>query len=197
MFVCRDIRVNAGAPEKIACNNGLIGKVVPQLEGKGWICCAEATNEVVFKSLYSPFGCIHPMIVGFDQLNCASFVVHEGPDGGCCLIVGDVKLWSVTSLCQNVVCLFECGEDIVVAGGCDWKSEDVIGVVVVGDKEKVLSVEGARREAASAVGVECAVLFVCESCTTEKIGVSVMNAFASGAVEAGRTEFEAAFSCRW
>ena len=58
----------------------------------------------------------------------------------------------------------------------------------------MLSVEGARREASSAVGVECAVLFVCESCTTENIGVSVMNAFTSGAVEAGRTEFEAAFS---
>ena len=117
LLVCGDIWVNAGAPEKIACDNGLVSEVVPQLEGKGWICCAEATNEVVFKSLYSTFGCIHSVIVGFNQLNCSSFVVHEGPDGGCCLIVCNVKPRSVTSLCQHVVCLFERCEDIVVAGG--------------------------------------------------------------------------------
>ena len=37
LLVCRDIRVNAGAPEKIACDNGLVGEVVPQLEGKGGV----------------------------------------------------------------------------------------------------------------------------------------------------------------
>ena len=31
LLVCRNIRVNAGAPEKIACDNGLVCEVVPQL----------------------------------------------------------------------------------------------------------------------------------------------------------------------
>jgi hypothetical protein len=66
LLVCGDIRVNAGAPEKIACDNGLVSEVVPQLEGKGGVCRAEATNEVVFKGLYSTFGCIYSVIVGFN-----------------------------------------------------------------------------------------------------------------------------------
>ena len=105
-------------------------------------------------------------------------------------------LRSVTTLCQHVVCLFECGEDIDVVGGCDWRSKDVIGVVVVGNKKKVLSVECSRREASSAVSVECALLFVCESsCETENVGVSMMDAFVAGAVETGGTKLEAAFCC--
>ncbi len=117
LLVRGDIRVNAGAPEKIACDDGLLSEVVPQLELKSGVCRAEATNEVVFKGLYSTFGCIYSVIVGFNQLNCSSFVVHEGPDGGCRLILCHVKMRSVTPFCQHVVCLFERCEDIVVAGG--------------------------------------------------------------------------------
>ena len=105
-------------------------------------------------------------------------------------------MWSVTLFCQHVVCFFERCEDIVVAGGRYGNSKDVICVIIVGDNKKVLSVECSRREAASAVSIERALLFVCESCKTENVGVSVMDAFVVGAVETGRTELEAAFSCR-
>ena len=81
LFVCRNIRVDAGAPEKIARDDGLVCEVVPQLEGKGGVCRAEATNEVVFKSLNCTFGRIHPMVVGFYQLKCSTYVMYEGSDG--------------------------------------------------------------------------------------------------------------------
>ena len=61
----------------------------------------------------------------------------------------------------------------------------------------MLSVECARREASSAVGVECAMLFIGESCITENVGAGVVYSFAAGAMEAGGTKFDAAFCCRW
>ena len=61
----------------------------------------------------------------------------------------------------------------------------------------MLSVESARREASSAVGVECAMLFIGESCVTENFGAGMMYSFTAGAMEAGGTKFETAFCCRW
>ena len=68
LLVCRNIRVNAGAPEKIARDDSLVCEVVPQLEGKGGVCRAEATNEVVFKSLDGSFGSIDAVVVWIDGL---------------------------------------------------------------------------------------------------------------------------------
>jgi len=57
------------------------------------------------------------------------------------LVVGHVEEWAVSAVREFVEDLFEGSEDGIIGRGRDGDGEDVICVVVVGDKEIVVPIE--------------------------------------------------------
>ena len=113
LVVCRDVRVESGAAEEVACNFGLVCEVIPQLERETDICGAESTDKVVFESLDGAFRCIDTMIVWLDKLNGTVAGSDKFFDSGRGLIVGDVEGGSKSFLCEVVKDCAECCDDVV------------------------------------------------------------------------------------
>jgi hypothetical protein len=90
--------------------------MVPQLEGKICIGCAEPTDEVVFERLNGAFGRICAMIVGFDKLDLATAGVHESLDCGRGLIVSNCKGGFESMVVKAVVDSGKGSHDVVRCG---------------------------------------------------------------------------------
>ena len=111
------------------------------MEGEVSIGNAEAADEMVFKGLDGPFGGVNPVVVGFDDLEGAPFVAEEVGNWCAGLIVGHVEERAISAGCEVVVDLFEGGDDGIIGRGRYGNCEDVICVIVVCDKEIVVTIE--------------------------------------------------------
>ena len=101
-MVCRDVGVESGAAEEVACYLGLLCEMVPQLEWEIYVGGAESTDEVVFESLDGSFRGVDAMIVGFDELDCTVAGGDEFFDGGRGLIVCDIEGGSKSFIREDV-----------------------------------------------------------------------------------------------
>ena len=110
------------------------------------------------------------MIVGFDELYLPTLCLHEGFDGSHCLVVHDQKCRGVSKGVKMGVDMLKSHDNVMVGGGFDWHSKDVVGMIGIGDKEKLLAIKGLGRECTSAVCVEGAHLFVGKGGIAEYIG---------------------------
>ena len=115
---------------------------------------------MIFKCLDGSFGCIYTVVVWFNKLHGYVFAETILFDSGGRLVIRDVECRCV-SLCRQ--CFYYHAEgihDVLTFGGFDRDGKNVVGVVIVGDKDELLAVQSTDWEVAGAVGVECAMLFV-------------------------------------
>ena len=96
---------------------------------------AEPTDKVFFECLDGMFGCIGPMVFGFNELYLPTSYLHEGFDGSHCLVICDQKCGGVSKGVKMVVDKLKSQDNVMVGGGLDWHSKDVVGIVGIGDKE--------------------------------------------------------------
>ena len=111
-MVCRDVGVESGAAEEVACYLGLLCEMVPKLEWKIDVGGAESADEVVLECLDGSLCSVHAMIVGFDELDCTVAGGNEFFDGGCGLIVCDIEGGSKTFFREDVEDGAEGGNDV-------------------------------------------------------------------------------------
>lgn len=88
--------------------------MVPKLEREVFIGCTQTTDEMVFERLYSSFGGVDSMVVGFNELDVSFLFLHEFLDGGGCLIVGDVECGFVPLVGKGIEHSFECLHNVTV-----------------------------------------------------------------------------------
>ena len=60
--------VDARGAQQVEGDGGLLGHLIPQLEGPVVVGAAQATDEVVFKCLDGSLSGAYSMVVGFDEL---------------------------------------------------------------------------------------------------------------------------------
>jgi len=88
--------------------------MVPKLEREVFIGCTQTTDEMVFERLYSSFGGVDSMVVGFHKLDCSVLLLHEILDGLGCLVVGDVECWFVSMGDEGLEHLLESFHNVTV-----------------------------------------------------------------------------------
>jgi len=88
--------------------------MVPKLEREVFIGCTQTTDEMVFERLYSSFGSVDSMVVGFNELDVSILFLHEILDGGGCLIVGDIECGFVPLVGKGIEHLSECLHNVTV-----------------------------------------------------------------------------------
>ena len=91
LMIGRDVWIESGSVEEVACDFRLQCQVVPKLEWEVDVSGAQATDEVIFESLDGSFSGVDSVVVGLDKLNGTVTRSDKLFDGRCCLIVGDVE----------------------------------------------------------------------------------------------------------
>ena len=134
-MVCRDVGVELGAMEEVACNFSLVCQMVPQLEQEADVGGAESTDEVVFESLDGSFRGIDAMIVGFDELDCTVAGGDEFFDGSRGLVVCDIECGSKSFFREDVKDSAEGCNDVITLCRLYWEGKDIVDVVVVCHEE--------------------------------------------------------------
>lgn len=114
LLICRNVGSDARAPKDVACDDGLMRQMIPQLKWEIWISGAKAADKMVFERLYRSFGGVDAMVVWLDELGHAILLLHECLDGRGGLIVCDVENGFVALVRQHMMDLLECVKDITV-----------------------------------------------------------------------------------
>ena len=117
---------------------------------------------MVFERLDGSFSGIDSMVIRLDKLDCAILLLHEVSDGRSCLIVGDVESWLESFAGEDVEDGLESSNDVTVGCRVDRDSEDVVRIICICNKEKLLALQGTRWKITGAVCVKCPLTFVCE-----------------------------------
>ena len=99
LLICRNVGSDARAPKDVACDDGLLRQMIPQLKWEIWISGAKAANKMVFERLNRSFGGVDAMVVRFDELDRAFVLLHECFDGCSGLIVGDIEDGFIPLVC--------------------------------------------------------------------------------------------------
>ena len=97
--------------------------------------------------------CVDAVVGRFDELPFAIFFLEEGLDGLGVSIVSYVKGGLVSFIFQFVENLFKCFDDGLVFEITDRLGKDVVGVVIVCNKEILHALERADRQCSCLVGV--------------------------------------------
>ena len=71
--------------------------------------------------------------------------MHEIFDGRSCLIVGDVESWLESFAGEDVEDGLESSNDVTVGCRVDRDSEDVVRIICICNKEKLLALQSTRR----------------------------------------------------
>ena len=122
---------------------------------------------MIFERLDGSFSGVDSMVIWLDELDSAILLLHEIFDGRSCLIVGDVESWLESFAGEDVEDGPESSNDVTVGCRGDRDSEDVVRIICICNKEKLLALQGTRRKVTGAVCVECPLTFVCECGKTE------------------------------
>ncbi len=101
------------------------------------------------------------MVVWLHELDSSMLLAHELFDGGRCLIISDIEGRLESFVGEDIEDSFECGHDVVVRCGGDGDGEDVVRVVSISNKKKLLAVQSSCREISGAVCVEHPFVLVC------------------------------------
>lgn len=103
-----------GATEDVACKDGLLCQVVPQLERKVGVCDAESADEVSLECLNGLFGSIFVVVVGLDKLDCAILLLHEFFHWGYCLIVCDIESRLEAFISEQLEYTLKCSQYVTI-----------------------------------------------------------------------------------
>ena len=98
--------VDAQCSDEVEGDAGLDGKLIPQLEWEIHVCCAQATDEVVFECLNCVFCRIDLVVVRLHKLPFAIVIFEVSFERLDCLIVRDIELGLmsfVDELCKDLV----------------------------------------------------------------------------------------------
>ena len=96
---------------------------------------------MVFKCLDGSFRCIYAMVVGFNYLHGYVFAETELFDCRGRLVIRYVESWCVSICSQCVDYHAEGGHDVLAFTGFNGDGKNVVCVVIVGDKDKLLAVQ--------------------------------------------------------
>ena len=121
---------------------------------------AKPADKMIFECLDGSFGCIYTVVMWFNELYGYVFAETILFDRRGRLVIRDIECWCVSVCCQCFYNHAEGVHDVFTFGGFDRDGKDVVGVVIVGDKDELLAVQRTDWEVAGAVGVECSMLFV-------------------------------------
>ena len=100
------------------------------------------------------------MVCWFYKLPFAILLLEDGFDGLRALVIGDVKGRFVPFIFQLIEHRFECFDDGLIFQIVDWFGKDVVGIVVVRDKEVLHAIEVADWQCACLVGIHSTGLFI-------------------------------------
>jgi hypothetical protein len=81
------LRVDARSAEEVERLNGLWKQAIPEVERKGGVGAAEASNEMVFEGADGAFSGITTMNMGRCELEIDGVVGHEALESGRCFVV--------------------------------------------------------------------------------------------------------------
>lgn len=82
------------------------------------------------------------MVIWLYKLDCAILLVHEVLDGCLCLIIGDIECWLESFVSEDFEDGREYSHDVTVSGRVDGDSKNVVRIVSICNKDKLLAIQG-------------------------------------------------------
>lgn len=115
---------------------------------------------MIFECLDGSFRCIYTVVVWFHELHGDVLADTILFDCGGCLVIRNVECWCVPMCRQCFDYRAEGCHDVLTGSGVDRDGKNVVGVVIVCDKDELLAVQRTDWEVSGTVGVKCSMLFV-------------------------------------
>ena len=131
--------VDARGAQQVEGDGGLLGHLIPQLEGPVVVGAAQATDEVVFKCLDGALRGVDAVVRRLDELPPAVFFLQEVLDGLGRLVVGDVEGGPMALVFELIEDIFECFDDGIIPEVCNRDCKNVVSVVSYATKKYCIS----------------------------------------------------------
>jgi hypothetical protein len=152
--------MDAGRPEEVESQDRLREKTIPFAEWELGVDSAENRNKMVFEGANSTFSSIGTMFFGGDSL-ILDLILHEGIlEVLRAFVVQDVEVWGMALVHKSLVGLFP---GVADTGGFAIRNGDSMNgicVLMVKDKDIVVSTAGWNGEATGLIGVGLQVLLI-------------------------------------